>query len=340
MDEAAFDNDVSLLGIGLGTEVTLLDLLNDHLIRSPKARNKHIASQSTSRPARKFLSKRKREREQGQEEEDSEKMIGLLYCPSLLDRTVELVSKRLSELVLSEAKSSHVVFMAYISPKLTPSFCSPELFSEHDTRDYCNTVFVRPSLATIQVVETGGIPSRFRSTDSNTDLYVTSGLKKKGSPIADSLLIQGPYKEMNREATALNNMTPEAKAQEHFEVASEVEDEPDDNESDEEDPGEDQSDEDEDYEDEDDEEEASEQEPNDALFDITPDVLMTMEMKTSTALTDSDFSDVVRLKALDRFHDTYIMRFDWPKEKGSTISKSSKMIAQVRFFCFKFNATF
>lgn len=67
---------------------------------------------------------------------------------------------------------------------------------------------------------------------------------------------------------------------------------------------------------------------------------MTMEMKTSTALTDSDFSDVVRLKALDRFHDTYIMRFDWPKEKGSTISKSSKMIAQVRFFCFKFNATF
>lgn len=120
-----------------------------------------------------------KQREQGQEEEDSEKMIGLLYCPSLLDRTVELVSKRLSELVLSEAKSSHVIFMAYILPKLTLSVCSPELFSEHDTRDYCNTVLVRPSLATMQVVETGGIPSRFKSTDSSTDLYVTSGFKKK-----------------------------------------------------------------------------------------------------------------------------------------------------------------
>lgn len=67
--------------------------------------------------------------------------------------------------------------------------------------------------------------------------------------------------------------------------------------------------------------------------DVTALSKMTTEAKAQELFEfASEFSDVVRLKALDRFHDTYIMRFDWPKEKGSTISKSSKMITQVKKF--------
>lgn len=278
-----------------GTEHTVLDLLKMSLARFPIARNKRVACQTTDRPGKRFFYKDK------EEKGDSEKLLGVMYCPNLLDRSLRLASLLVANIICNESNYLDVVFMTYISPKLTPSFYSPELFSEQDSREYCGVGLIRPALAAMHLVKTEGIPLEFNCTNSDTDLYVTSGFKKKGSPVADCLLIKGPY-------TAVKGDTIEDEDQ--YEVVDEAAV------SDEEDGG-------------NDEEEVNGDE-DDPLGGFDPDVLMTMEMKTSTALTDRTFSDVTRFKHQKRFRNTYIMPFIWPEVKGRKINKLSKMIAQVR----------
>lgn len=306
MDANSIDILLSnLLEIEPGSKLSIVDVLNDRLIRFPKARHKRIASQTTGRPAKKFLSRPEQEQEEGA----TEKMEGLIFCPTLLDRSMQLATDLLGQIVFTKANLFEIVFATYLSPKLTPSFCTPELFSEHDAREYCSAVLSRPALAAMHLVKTKKIPQTFVCTDSNTDLYVTSGFKKKGSPIADSLLIKGPYKEAKGSSNTHVDSTHEVEAQAQgdegqYEVVGERTGD----------------------------EESGDQEESDdfKLLGISPDVLMTMETKTSTALTDGDFNDVVRFKTLHRFKSNYIMPFVWPEVKGQKIKRFSKMLAQVR----------
>lgn len=305
-------------------QLNLRDLLNVNLTRFPIPRNKRIACQTTARPANRFLYK----------PGNTEKMVGLFYCPKLLDESLRLAGHLAEKIPVNKDKFLDVVFMTYISPELTSSFCSPELFSEHDSREYCNTSLIRPALAAMHLLRKRGVPKTFKCTDSNTDVYVTSGYKVKGSPIADNLLIKGPYKGpykgMKGDSSTADAMPHELQTQEdkdedeeRFEdvilVGESNEDETDEEEQDETD------------EEEQDEISMNQRTQDDSLLLGTiPEILMTMEMKTSTALTNRTFSDVLRFKGMDRFNDSYIFRFDWPEKKGCRIKKFSKMIAQVR----------
>lgn len=139
---------LSRLGMGKETKHSLLTILSTLLTRPPRPRNKRIASSTTARAAKKFRSTCN----------DGEMIVGVVLYPGLIDRSVRLASDRAQNHILDEADCCDVVFMTYISPHLTPSFCSPELFSEYDSREYSGIGLIRPALAAMHIADEG-VPS-------------------------------------------------------------------------------------------------------------------------------------------------------------------------------------
>lgn len=280
----------SRLGLGSGTRHSLLTLLTTLLTRSPKPCNKRIASSTTARAAKKFKSTCK----------DGEMILGLVFCPDLLDRSLELASKRAREPILDEADCCDVVFMTFISPHLTPSFCSPELFSENDSREYSGIGLIRPALAAMHIADIG-VLFTFTCNDSATKVYVSSGFKIKGKPgpISDGLLIEGPYE--GDEIVELND-DDELIEVEIYEDGYEV---------------------------------PSVECPSHASIreGDCPKALMAIEFKTSNAVSRQTFSEVMRLKTLPGFKNRLLLPFVWPGVGTKKIRKSTKIIAQVCLPC-------
>lgn len=278
---------LSRLGMGKETKHSLLTILSTLLTRPPRPRNKRIASSTTARAAKKFRSTCN----------DGEMIVGVVLYPGLIDRSVRLASDRAQNHILDEADCCDVVFMTYISPHLTPSFCSPELFSEYDSREYSGIGLIRPALAAMHIADEG-VTSPFTCNKSNTKVYVSSGFQIKGKPgpISDGLLIEGPY---------FGDALVEPNHDDNELVDVEV------------------------YED--------ESAPVDYLSHTTarlgaedsPKVLMTIEFKTSNAITRRTFIEIMRLKGLSAFRNCLLLPFVWPGPGTTKIKKSTKIISQV-----------
>lgn len=175
------------LGIGEGTKHTLLELLEHLMIRSPEVRDPRTASSTTSRAARVFKS----------ESMDGDELETLIYCPDLLDSSLELASKMAQAVTLDEANCFDTVFIGMISPLFSTSFCSPVLNSEYDSREYASAGLIRPAIAAMHLLSKGGVPLGFDGSKSDGGPYACSGFTQKGKKgaIADGVLMEGPYKK-------------------------------------------------------------------------------------------------------------------------------------------------
>ena len=101
---------------------------------------------------------------------NGDEVIGIVYAPTLINQTVIRTQAMTESIYLFETKTVDTAFMAFSSPNLTSSFCSPELFSEYDTRSYVDNVLIRPALAAMHILTNGGeLPESFTWEDCSTD---------------------------------------------------------------------------------------------------------------------------------------------------------------------------